>query len=304
MIFLRGITIFLLLAAVFVSPGWGESVRSLNREGIEAYGEGDYEKALSRFRKAGEKEGDNPRVEYNIGAALAKGEKLAEALGAFGKVAAARDESLANDATYSQGVVSYKLAKKLAGEGNLEEAVKHVTSAVEANRKVLRQNHKDEDARFNLELSNRLKKSLEQQQQQDQQNEKNKDDEEQDDEQKKNEQQQNNDGQNQDEKQDQNQEQQNSEQNQEEKEGEGKEQEQKENEQQQEQEDSKDEKKPSEAEQKPAGADQQDEKELQDEDEQKAAMSVLNLLDDNDVEALKRMLRLRYGRLPQRAKDW
>jgi len=33
-------------------------------------------------------------------------------------------------------------------------------------------------------------------------------------------------------------------------------------------------------------------------------MSILNLLDDNDVQALKRMLQRRYAKMPPPKKDW
>ena len=75
------ITALALFAPALTPSGRSESVRGLNREGLEAYREKEFSKALSRFEKAGENDPDNLLLDYNIGAALAARNKDVDALG-------------------------------------------------------------------------------------------------------------------------------------------------------------------------------------------------------------------------------
>jgi Ca-activated chloride channel homolog len=284
------------------APACAESARSINREGIRAFRDGDYEKARDLFAQAREKDAESLLLEYNEGSALARNGELDRAIGAFSKATEARDEKLAAGAKYSLSAAACEIACRMAQQGDSENALKMLETAIRSGRDALISDPTDENARMNYEIARRLQKQLEQKQEQEKQqdDDKKKEDEKEDDKQdqseegkdKQDEQQQNKDEQ--DEQQQKQEEQQGDEENrekEEEKKQENKKQDDKEaDEQNEKQEDAAE-----------SGAEQSEEPSLEEKD---ATLNALNLLDDNDVEALKRMLQRRYGRTQTPSKDW
>ena len=294
-----------------------ESPRRLNNDGVAAFQRKEFNQALGSFQKAREQAPENLLLTYNLGAAESAVEKQKEALEEFQKVSSARDAALANRARFAQGVLQYDQAAKKAQEKDLQGALTEAKAAVAANQAVLVANPTDGDARVNYELASLLQQQIEtqlreqqeQQQQNKDQDQKNKED--QKDKQQKQEQQKQESAaatptpapnptpqqgqKDQQERQDQ------------QKQGnpaptptpvatptpqQG-------TQQQQKPEESK-EKKPEEAQ----AAQQQKYKKSEDAKEQETLAGLLNILQDNDPEALKRMLKRRFGNVIQPEKDW
>jgi Ca-activated chloride channel family protein len=317
--------LLLFLAFVPLGATQAKSPRRLNKDGIKAYKEGEFGKALDRFRRAAESAPDALLLDYNAGAARAATETYPDALTDFSKAGEARDADLADNARFAQGVVHYRLAQQKADQGDLEAALQDAQTAARFNRLALRCNPAATDARMNYELARRLEETIKeqiQQQQQQQNQEQQKQDE-------KKEDQQNQEQQKQDEKKEdkQDQQQQESDQNKSEDQRDKKDkqsQEQKNQEENQEQqrpdqqtpertptprpepgEERKEEERSKPEDQAQASQQNAEQAEASDEEQgQDATVSLLNLLNENDVDALKRMLRLRYGRMPQPEKDW
>jgi Ca-activated chloride channel homolog len=311
------------LGLLLNAAGWGESsVRDLNKAGVEAYRKSDYSKAQEQFDKAARQAPDNLLLTYNSGAAKAGQEKMDEAQQDFDKVGGARDQDLAARAQFAKGVVNYHQAEKKQKESDFQAALDAIKAAEAANMNVLRAKPDDSDARVNLELATRLRKEIEKQLQQqkdkEQQQQKNKDQQDKDkqkqdqqkqdqdkkDQEKKDQEKQQND-QKQDQKQKEDQEKQDQKQNEDqqkqnqEKQDQNKEDQAKKDEQKQ----SEEQKAQQEKDQKQDG-DAAKDKARQEQMDKDAARSILNLLDENDVQALRRMLRERYGRVQHPEKDW
>jgi Ca-activated chloride channel family protein len=295
------------------AAGWAEpSARRLNKDGIEAYRKADYSKAEEQFEKAARGAPDNLLLQYNAGAAKASQEKMDEAQKDFEKVSAARDRELAARANFGKGVVRYRQAEKKQQANDLKGALEEAKAAEEANKNVLRARPDDDDARVNLEMAGQLRKEIEkqlQQQKDKEQQEKNKEQE------KQKEEQQKQDKQEDQQKQDKEQEQQKQDQQKQDQQKQDKQQQDQQNREKQEQskeEEARKEQEKQSQEQK-AQQDKQEKDQAQDSGKDKARQeqmdkdvtrSVLNLLDENDVAALKRMMKERYGRVRHPDKDW
>jgi hypothetical protein len=310
---------FSLLVCFFVlasSALRAESPRRLNNDGVAAFQRKEFDQALRSFQKAREQAPESLLLTYNLGAAESVVEKQNEALEEFQKVSSARDAALANRARFAQGVLDYGQAAKKAQEKDLPGALTEAKAAVAANQAVLLANPSDGDARVNYELASLLQQQIEkqlreQQQQQQNKNQDQKNKEDQKDKQQKQEQQKQESAaatptpapnptpqQGQKDRQDRQDQQ---------KQGnpaptptpvatptprQGTQQQQKPEEPKQ--------KKPAEAQ----AAQQQKYRKGEDAKEQESLASLLNILQDNDPEALKRMLKRRFGNVIQPEKDW
>ena len=103
---------FLLIGAVvFCSmalSACGKSAKQLNNTGIEFFNESDYEKAVTAFEQAIEKDKDGkPEYNVNLGKAYAELGKYDEAEKAF--MAAYTDDKTSKDAQWGIGVSAYFL---------------------------------------------------------------------------------------------------------------------------------------------------------------------------------------------------
>jgi Ca-activated chloride channel family protein len=312
------ITLFAFLIVGAWPLAHAESAREANRRGIEAYKKGVYEEADKQFSTALEKAPDQPMLNYNQGAAKAMTGKLDEALGSFQRADDARDANIGKRSRFAQGVIQYAEAEQALKAGKIEDAQKIVSTALQSNRDVLVKDPSDQDARVNYELTKRLEQQIEQAKQQQQQNkdqskdqkdqDKNKQDQKNQDQQQKQDQKDQN-------KQDQNQDQNNKDQQSQDQKKDRQQKDEKKDQQQQSQngtatptpspqsQQNKSDNGQSQATPSPKpseGGQQADGKPS----EQDASANLLNLLDDNDMDAVKRMLEHRYGTLPQPTKDW
>jgi hypothetical protein len=313
------ILVLMLCLAPLAAPR-AESARSLNEKGRGAFEQSEFGQAAERFTEAAEKtEKERARLilEYNIGAARTAEDKAEEAMSKLEKVRQARDSELAARASFGAGVVNYGLAEKAKEAGDLQGALEKARGAVQANIEALRANPVDRDARVNLELAALLRDEIEQEiERQEQEKQQNQDSQDKN--------QEKPDEKNQQDNQDPKQEQERSEPNQ----NQNSNQEQNPSEpdpnKQDSQEDQKneDEGKQGEDEQKPEpekseesaepkdeGASKPDSRDAEGEQgndsmEDEAILSLLNLLEDDDNEALKRMMRLRHPGARDLEKAW
>lgn len=139
-----------LLFLVQAAPA--ENPRTTIKRGIEYYQGEEYEKALSEFLMSMQKAPGREEAEFDLGTALYKLQKYPESMGAFAKVLEKENPELAGDAWFNLG-------NSLVKDGKLKEAV-------DAYKNALVLNHRDMDAKYNLETAMRMMKMQQQQQQQ------------------------------------------------------------------------------------------------------------------------------------------
>ena len=145
------VAIFCSLATEFVLA---ESVDSSIQSGISNYRQQNFEDAELDFSKAQKQQPDNPELNYNLANSHYKNGKYKEALQSYSNANAKENESLPvlkQNSIYNSGNALYRL-------GKLEESIA-------AYKKVLELNHKDSDAKFNLEF---VREKLKEKKQQDQ----------------------------------------------------------------------------------------------------------------------------------------
>jgi Ca-activated chloride channel family protein len=125
--------------------------RGLIRQGNRAYRSGSYAEAETAYRKAVDKNPDNPQAHYDLGCSLLKQNNDKAADAEFQKSAKLfKDPLRGSQAHYNMGIIDQK-------NQNYKDAIKHYEDA-------LKLNPKDEDARYNLELCKKLLKQQQQQQ--------------------------------------------------------------------------------------------------------------------------------------------
>ena len=127
--------------------------RGLIRQGNRAYRSGSYADAETAYRKAVDKNPNNPQAHYDLGCSLLKQNNDKAADAEFQKAAKlSKDPLRGSQAHYNMGIIDQK-------NQDYKEAIKHYEDA-------LKLNPKDEDARYNLELCKKLLKQQQQQQKQ------------------------------------------------------------------------------------------------------------------------------------------
>lgn len=128
-----------------------------NRQGNQAFGQGELEKAMREYVEAQALAPDDPRVLYNLGNTLAQQGKTDDALSVLERAALeSGDVALERDARFNRGVVQMK--------------TEDLPAAVRSFAEALTVDPTDVGARRNLELALRkLKEQQQKQQQQDQQ---------------------------------------------------------------------------------------------------------------------------------------
>jgi Ca-activated chloride channel homolog len=153
--------LYLLVATLaLVNLGAGNRGASLVEEGNRLFGEGKYDKALTKYSEAELELPESPDIYYNIGDVQYEKGDYEKASALFMKTGESEDISLNARAGYNLGNTFYK-------EGKFKEAAGAYKSS-------LKLNPDDKDAKYNYELA-RLKmqeQQQEQQQKQDQQEQK------------------------------------------------------------------------------------------------------------------------------------
>lgn len=157
---MKSLLSFLFILIVFFS--FAQDEKKYVREGNEAYKNGKYKEAEKRYQKSVEKNNGSYRAAFNLGDAYYKQGKYTEAANQF--------EMLTNKTTNKD-----TLAKAYHNMGNALLKSKKFEESVDAYKKALKNNSKDEDARYNLSYAMKMLQQQQQQQKQDKDNKDNKD---------------------------------------------------------------------------------------------------------------------------------
>lgn len=174
----------ILIAAAFITIlsvdlSKAQEEHKLIRDGNKSYGKGKYADAEESYRKSLQQKPNSYKGAFNLGDAYYKQGKYQEAIEQFEAIANRKSSSDTMAKAFHNLGNSYlknylSMPKMLANDSLNQLKEKSLTNSVEAYKKSLKNNPKDEDARYNLSYASRL---LKQQQQQNQQNknDKNKD---------------------------------------------------------------------------------------------------------------------------------
>ena len=151
------LALFIIVLAAF----WGETRAGVSRtkvkKGVEAYKKSSFDNALNNFQDALLDDPENPLLHFNMGDALYKKKKYADALKSFEKALSTRDVKLQEKAYYNIGNVHYQQNE--------------YQKAIEAYKRALDLDPKDKQAKHNLELVRaKLKENAKKQQSSPQQN--------------------------------------------------------------------------------------------------------------------------------------
>lgn len=147
----------LILCPAFSSA---QDEKKIIKKGNEAYERKDYTNAISQYREAiAKKPQGSAAASYNLGNALYKNSKAAEALEAY-------------DAAAAKAVSKTDKAKALYNKGVVLQNSKKIPECIEAYKSALKLNPQDEDARQNLQKALQQQKQQQQQQNKDKKQEK------------------------------------------------------------------------------------------------------------------------------------
>lgn len=136
-----------LLAASLVLLALGARPSGQEPSGNRAYRDGDYARAVERYREARANREANPRLSYNLGTALLR---LGEADLAYERLI----ESLDAQSPELRARAFYNLGNALIQRGGPQNS-EALRGAIEAYRRSLLLDPASEDARWNLELASR-----------------------------------------------------------------------------------------------------------------------------------------------------
>ena len=133
------------------------------RRGNQQYKDSNYVEAEVNYRRALEKNDQSFEAHYNLGDALFRQDKYAEALEQYAKA----EQLIKGDDDMRKEQIDGRLAATYHNMGNALYAQQQYDKAVAAYQQSLRRNPKDNDTRYNLV---KAMQQLQQQQQQQQQN--------------------------------------------------------------------------------------------------------------------------------------
>jgi Ca-activated chloride channel homolog len=147
------------IALIGVNLAQADEYRSKINEGYDLYKDGEYDKAVDKFKDAAILKPDKALPSYDKGTALYKSNDFEGAANEFQASIAKNDPGVRADAFYNSGNAFYRA-------GKYDQAIKNYIDA-------LRVQPKDKDSKHNLEMA--LMQMKQQQQQKNQQNKDQKD---------------------------------------------------------------------------------------------------------------------------------
>ncbi|OGF97070.1 MAG: hypothetical protein A3F83_01230 [Candidatus Glassbacteria bacterium RIFCSPLOWO2_12_FULL_58_11] len=146
-----------------VAGGWTDIFRSQPERAEQAYKAKQYDKALELYQEAQTRNPDSDTLAYNLGNTLFQLGRYDEAARQFGKVLEKQTPALAPRSIYNMGNTLFEMGRKSENQQQLSQAL-------EAYKQSITLDSKDEDPKYNYELTRRLIREQEQKQQQQQQN--------------------------------------------------------------------------------------------------------------------------------------
>lgn len=160
------------ISLIIVNDSFSQEEKSYIRQGNKNYEKGKFADAEENYRKSLNKKSDSYKANFNLGDAYYKQGKYQEAINQFQMLSNKKtsDDTLSKALhnlgnSYLKNYLSQP--KMLANDSLNAEKEKMLSNSVEAYKKALKINPKDEDSRYNLSYASRL---LQQQQKQNQQN--------------------------------------------------------------------------------------------------------------------------------------
>ena len=156
-------TTALLLAALLSSAG---SARAASpQEAARLYSAGEYDKALAEYRAAAGAANDNPKLDFNLGAAAYKSGAFGDAAGAFEHALRSDDPKLQAEGFYNLGNTQFRIGQQ-SEQKNPQQTMQAWQQAIDAYQAALKVAPTDEDARFNRDFVKHALEELQKQQQQ------------------------------------------------------------------------------------------------------------------------------------------
>jgi len=146
--------VLILMGSLMPMFSHAQKDKQLIRQGNEAFGKKEYEKAISKYKEVQSGNKVGPIAQYNLGNALYKNQQFDDAVNAY-------ENALANSQSKEEKAKSYY------NKGVVLQNNKKIPECISAYKNALKLNPEDEDARQNLQ-----KALIQQQQQQQQQKEK------------------------------------------------------------------------------------------------------------------------------------
>ena len=138
-------------------------------KGEEAFAQGDYLQASEYYRKKLEKYPNDPKLQYNFGAAAFKNNMYDDASEAFTKALKSDDITLQEKAYYNRGNSQYQKGVELQ-QADPKATVDHWQKALDSLQSALKLDPSDADAKHNHEVIKKRLEELEKKQQQSKQN--------------------------------------------------------------------------------------------------------------------------------------
>jgi len=159
------------LAVLLALSAGGDARAASPQEAQRLYGAGEYEKALAEYRAAAAAAGENPQLDFNLGAAAYKAGEFGDAAGAFARALRSDEPRLQEQGFYNLGNAQFRVGQQSL-QANPQQTMQAWQQALDAYESALKVDPADDDASFNRDfVKHALEELQKQQEQQEQQQE-------------------------------------------------------------------------------------------------------------------------------------
>ncbi len=154
---MKKITLALILFFIGAGPGFCASKESLVKKGNALYQKNNFAESVKEYETALKKDPESPAINFDLGTALYKNKKYAEAISYLQKGLLSKDPLLKKQAHFNLGDAFYKKGRELEGS-RLDEAIADLEESLRQFEAVRNVDDKDNDAKYNHDT---VKKELE-----------------------------------------------------------------------------------------------------------------------------------------------